>query len=196
MAIQAITRRRNRPVEQPEELEPEERKQTTLEVAETIQDLLRWVENPDLSEDERAAANGEIARLLEQDLPAKVGGICWVDRKLESAIADVQREQAILQAHAVSLAQRRVRLRDYMWLVLNKLQIESVSCRGHSITISAGSKSVAEPVDTGLLPLEYFHCLKPPRLEPDKDKIKRDIVAGIDVPGASLRQGQDKVTIR
>lgn len=176
------------------ELAPAERKITAIEIAEQIAQLME-LEATAANDEERTVVAEEIQRVLSVDFEKKVLGLIWVDGQKDAEKAQVEAEREVLKAYSDKLDRDKKRLRDIAWLAMTKLNMRSASYRGHSISISDGADSV-DITDYALLPADYFHPPKPQTPAPDKEKIKRAIHAGTEVPGARLKRGEDKVTFR
>lgn len=152
---------------------------------------------------------GEYAALMSEDLPAeliadtlegiegefsdKVSAILSLCKN-ESAYADsLKAEAKSLNDRASSINNKVERLRQYIVDCMTQAEMKRVRAGVHEVTLRAASK-VVEITDAMVIPVdlvEFETVVKPNKLE-----IKRRILAGEEIPGASLKDGKQSLMIK
>jgi len=126
-----------------------------------------------------------------------------IEVKIENCLALIKNELAdaeALKAEAAKLTERarmannRVdRIKEYIAASLETAGKKSLKAGVHQVSIRAPSKSV-EIMDSGSLPPELvdYETL----IKPDKLAIKKQLEAGIAVPGAQIKTGKPSLIIK
>lgn len=126
-----------------------------------------------------------------------------IEVKIENCLALIKNDLAdaeALKAEAAKLTERarmannRVdRIKEYVAASLETAGKKSLKAGVHQVSIRAPSKSV-EIMDSGSLPPELvdYETL----IKPDKLAIKKQLEAGIAVPGAQIKTGKPSLIIK
>lgn len=151
----------------------------------------------------------EYAALMSEDLPSEliadtIEGIEgeFTDKvsailalcKNESAYADSLKEEASsLNERASAITNKVERLRQYIADCMIQAEMKRVRAGVHEVTLRAASK-IVEITDPMAIPVdlvEYETVVKPNKLE-----IKRRILAGEDIAGATVKDGKTSLIIK
>ena len=131
---------------------------------------------------------------LEGDLQAKAEGLLSYVANIGSDVSAIDTEIKRLQARKKVMTNRQDSLREYLRFNMVQGDIKKISCPLFTI-------SLRKPVDvveidgsipTELLPKEYLNW----SVSINKMKIKSDLKAGKDVPGARLVPGKPGLMIK
>jgi hypothetical protein len=128
---------------------------------------------------------------LEGAITAKAENIVAVINRLESDAESCKAEEKRLAELRRSREAHAKRLREYLKFNMERLGVEKIECPLFKISIKANPPAVRIE-DESRIPLNYTRVPDP---EIDKAAIKRDLLAGKDVPGAVLESGT-RVEIR
>jgi hypothetical protein len=128
---------------------------------------------------------------LEGAITAKAENIVAVINRLESDAEACKAEEKRLAELRRSREAHAKRLREYLKFHMERLGVEKIECPLFKIAIKSNPPAV-KIEDESLIPLNYTRIPDP---EIDKAAIKRDLLAGKDVPGAVLESGT-RVEIR
>lgn len=151
----------------------------------------------------------DFAKLTDSDMgPEMIAdtleAIEWeLEGKIENCLAVIKNELAYaetLKAESKNLAERAKaselradRIKEYIAASLETAGKKSMKAGVHQVTVRAPSKSV-EITDSGSLPAEFVEYET--NIKPDKLAIKKQLEAGIDVPGASIKIGKPSLVIK
>lgn len=137
---------------------------------------------------------------IKEELQRKVENICLFILDLQQDAEIVDGEIKRLQARKKAFENKAKMLKDYLLFTLQKLGMKKVQTATVTATVQNNPPSVRV---IGEIPVEYKTAkltmpanMVPPELEryglfePDKTKIREDIKAGKEVPGADLIQEQ------
>ena len=137
----------------------------------------------DMELDEQAVADtleGEAGALED-----KAESVAAMARNLEAAAAAIKEDERRMANRRQAFERRADRLRTYLSDCLQTAGIKKIEGRRFTISVRKNSPSV-DVYDVSLLPQEFFRFPAP---EPDKKVVMDALKAGIDVPGATLKQG-------
>lgn len=126
-----------------------------------------------------------------------------LEDKIENCLAVIKNELAYaesLKAESKKLAERAKsselraeRIKEYVAASLETAGKKSLKAGVHQVTVRAPSKSV-EITDSGALPSEFVEYET--NIKPDKLAIKKQLEAGIEVPGAQIKTGKPSLLIK
>jgi hypothetical protein len=165
---------------------------TTLEITNQIWQLALL--RQDVTDDqERAAIDQEISRLVETNLTKKVDSIGAFCRRCDAEDTYLQQEQSRIQKRRKKVERAKQDLRNMLVYVMRKLQTDVVQGNVDSIYLNEGKYSL-DVFDESSLPRQYIQetIVKVRR----DDLIRQDLEANVDVPGARLKKGEDYISIR
>ena len=157
--------------------------------------LLELIEDPSLPEEERSECRQELEQLLRVELPRKVDNVTGYLQYCQDMQKVGKQRLEWIAGKIAMWAKREEDLRKLVKVIMQVSGVKSYKGALSTITLKPPSGSV-DVYSTAQLPLEYFLPLKPPKLEPDKFKIRRAINAGIEVPGARMIPGDDVLEVR
>ena len=128
---------------------------------------------------------------LSDDLATKAQGIMHIARDSVKYSDLIDLEIDRLRALKVSGEKVAAGLHKYLLENMERAGIQKITCPLFSISIRKNPPAV-EILDTLSLPDQYWRIPtpKPPERAPDKAMIKSDLLAGVDVLGARMVQGQ------
>lgn len=130
---------------------------------------------------------------IEWELEGKVEN-CLAIIKNELAYAEsLKAESKKLSERARSSELRADRIKEYIAASLETAGKKSLKAGVHQVTVRAPSKSV-EITDSGALPSEFVEYET--NIKPDKLAIKKQLEAGIEVPGAQIKTGKPSLLIK
>lgn len=130
---------------------------------------------------------------IEGEMEMKVEN-CLSIIKNELAYAEaLKQESQSLSDRARACIARTERLKEYIASSLETAGKKSLKAGIHQVTVRAPSKSV-EITDSGALPSEFVEYET--NIKPDKLAIKKQLEAGIDVPGAQIKTGKPSLIIK
>lgn len=151
----------------------------------------------------------DFAKLTDSDMDPEMiadtlEAIEWeLEGKIENCLAVIKNELAYaeaLKAESKKLAERARaselradRIKEYIAASLETAGKKSMTAGVHQVTVRAPSKSV-EITDSGAIPAEFAEYET--NIKPDKLAIKKQLEAGIDVPGASIKIGKPSLVIK
>ena len=151
----------------------------------------------------------DFAKLTDSDMDPEMiadtlEAIEWeLEGKIENCVAVVKNELAYaesLKAESKKLAERAKsselraeRIKEYVAASLETAGKKSLKAGVHQVTVRAPSKSV-EITDSGALPSEFVEYET--NIKPDKLAIKKQLEAGIEVPGAQIKTGKPSLLIK
>lgn len=126
-----------------------------------------------------------------------------MEGKIENCLAVIKNELAYaesLKAESKKLSERAKsselraeRIKEYIAASLETAGKKSLKAGVHQVTVRAPSKSV-EILDSGALPAEFVEYET--NIKPDKLAIKKQLEAGIEVPGAQIKTGKPSLLIK
>jgi len=130
---------------------------------------------------------------IEWELEGKIEN-CLAVIKNELAYAEsLKAESKKLSERAKSSELRAERIKEYIAGSLETAGKKSLKAGVHQVTVRAPSKSV-EILDSGALPAEFVEYET--NIKPDKLAIKKQLEAGIEVPGAQIKTGKPSLLIK
>lgn len=151
----------------------------------------------------------DFAKLTDSDMDPEMiadtlEAIEWeLEGKIENCLAVIKNELAYaesLKAESKKLAERAKeselradRIKEYIAASLETAGKKSLKAGVHQVTVRAPSKSV-EITDSGALPSEFVEYET--NIKPDKLAIKKQLEAGIEVPGAQIKTGKPSLLIK
>ena len=126
---------------------------------------------------------------IQDEFNLKAQGILHIASEAEKYTPLIDMEIEHLQALKASRAKLARGLRDYLLVNMERSGIQKIACPLFSLSIRHNPPAV-EIADSAALPCGYWRTpeYKPPAPTPDKARIKADLQAGKDVPGARLVQ--------
>lgn len=151
----------------------------------------------------------DYAKLMDEDFDPEfiadtLAGIeGMLEDKVENCLAVIKNELAYaesLKAESKKLSERAKsselraeRIKEYIAASLETAGKKSLKAGVHQVTVRAASKSV-EILDSGALPAEFVEYET--NTKPDKLAIKKQLEAGIEVPGAQIKTGKPSLLIK
>lgn len=140
---------------------------------------------PEFIADTLDGIEGEMADKVEQCL-----AVC----KNEQALAEALKEESRKLSERAKAAENRVSgIKEYVARSLDTAGLKSIRAGLHQVTVRAPSKSV-EITDAGALPSEYVDIETV--FKADKLAIKKQLEAGIEIPGALIKIGKPSLIIK
>jgi hypothetical protein len=167
-------------------------KQSLLAIVQTLEDLWALAESAETDE-ERDAAESEIARVVGTELATKVDSIGWFERRNEAEIALAKQMKADIDLSIRRRERRMEQVREMVQMAMERIGVTKIKGGMFTASIRQGSEHV-EVTDMAALPLEYCR-ISVPSLSVDKAAIKRDLKNG-EIPGARLDRGPSTLSIR
>ena len=171
-----------------------ERGTSLFEIDTTIAQLIDMREDMVEASEDTAATDAEIARYLNEQLPAKVDGIRGFVRQEETIAAAAKEEAARLSAIAAARLARVERLKEYLLFTLNatgKTKLEGRT--GGSISVCGNGGLQPLLIDNEQMIPQEFWEMKPVL---NTEKIRRKLSADEGVPGAHLEPRGKHVKIK
>lgn len=123
----------------------------------------------------------------------KAIGILKFTENMNSDIESIDSEIKRLQARKKAIENRKARLRDYLLHNMEASGITKIECPFFTASVRKGVESV-EITDLDSLPDDYV--LVKVETKPDKTAIKRELKAGKEIPGATLKRGNNTILIK
>ena len=124
---------------------------------------------------------------VEGEIEVKARNIGLLTRNIEATAHMIREAAKAMLTRAERLEKRSESIKAYLLYNCQASGISRIECPEFVISVRKNPPSVAID-DEAAIPAEYIVQPPPPAPRPDRDKIKRDIKAGIDVPGAHLLQ--------
>lgn len=166
-------------------------RQTLFQITETLCQLFDMLESSE--PDEREAITAEIDRVVGAELSQKVDGIARWDRECDLEVAKLQSFVTDIEKRIGAINNRKRQVREMTLRAMKALGATKLRGDVYTISTRAGSESV-DVLDEGTIPVTYFNKKETYAL--DKARVKADLKAGKQIPGASLKTGSDVLTIR
>ncbi len=141
--------------------------------------------DPEMIADTLDGIQGEMEMKVENCLAI-------IKNELAYAEALKQESQSLIERAKACIA-RTDRLKEYIAQSLETAGKKSLKAGVHQVTVRAPSKSV-EITDSGALPSEFVEYET--TIKADKMAIKKQLEAGIDVPGATIKSGKPSLIIK
>lgn len=151
----------------------------------------------------------DYAKLMDEDFDPEfiadtLAGIeGMLEDKIENCLAVIKNELAYaesLKAESKKLAERAKsselraeRIKEYIAASLETAGKKSLKAGVHLVTVRAPSRSV-EITDANALPADFVEYET--NIKPDKLAIKKQLEAGIEVPGAQIKTGKPSLLIK
>lgn len=151
----------------------------------------------------------DFAKLTDSDMDPEMiadtlEAIEWeLEGKIENCLAVIKNELAYaesLKAESKKLTERAKaselrseRIKEYIASSLETAGKKSMKAGVHQVTVRAPSKSV-EITDSSAIPAEFVEYET--NIKPDKMAIKKQLEAGIEVPGAQIKTGKSSLLIK
>lgn len=123
----------------------------------------------------------------------KAIGILKFTENMNSDIESIDSEIKRLQARKKAIENRKARLRDYLLHNMEASGITKIECPFFTASVRKGVESV-EITDLDSLPDEYVSVKV--ETKPDKSAIKRELKAGKEIQGATLKRGNNTILIK
>jgi len=146
-----------------------------------------WEEsiNDDTGEIKECEALEELTRELEKDLNSKTGRIIQVFTSSDSQIEALDKEIKRLQARKKALENKKNNFKNFLKFTLERLGVKKIETTFGIIGIKNNPASV-DILDDTKIPQEY----KTTKYIEDisKTEISKALKAGVEVPGAELKQ--------
>lgn len=130
---------------------------------------------------------------IQEALEVKVENTCKLIKNIEAEAAYYTAKAEIFQSEADRLKaigkSRENKAKALKEYILNSFTLAGIDKIATSLGLVKKEKGsyTASVTNESILPKEYFRIV-PEKKEPDKDKIKKAIRAGKEVPGAELHQ--------
>lgn len=142
-----------------------------------------------LNDDEADLETIETALVtLEDAIEEKAGNVAKFIKSMDAEIDVIKAEEKRLAERRKAVENKRDRVKKYIADQLQLMGIDKVKLP--TVTIALQNNPPALKIeDESLIPASYL-TLIPERYEADKDRIKKDLKAGVEVPGAVLTQGK------
>lgn len=143
---------------------------------------------PELAEDEDLRADTIEG---ETDAYRVLGKIVAIERDANSMIAAINERAKELSARKERYNRRKDAMRALLLRLLKAADLSKVSLPEATVSVGKGRPGV-EIIDETLLPDNVVKLKR----EPDKTAIKAALDAGQEVPGATLKVGNETITVR
>ena len=158
------------------------------ELSQQMQGLRKLMEDDEVDYDLTETLDG-----LEGDIQVKADGLLAYVTNLGSDVDAIDREIKRLQARKTTIVNHQESLREYLRYNMEQGGIDKITCPLFTITLrKATDICVIEAED--LIPESYKERVVTVKM--DKNVIKRDLKAGLDVPGARLEPGKRGLIIK
>lgn len=158
------------------------------EITEQYRELLALADDQDM-----AQAVSDTLEAVADDFNKKAEMVSNVVLNFQSDIASIDSEIKRLQQRKTQIKNKEDSLKEYLRMNMERTGISKISCPLFSITCAKG-REVAVVDQTDELPDDYVSVKT--SIEPDKKKIKDDLKAGVDIPGARLERTKSSIRIK
>lgn len=125
--------------------------------------------------------------LIEGDIREKAIDVAAFSRNLDATAEAVRAAAKAMLARADRIEKRAESIRAYLLFQCQAAGVTKIESPWFTLSVRKNPPAVVID-DEASLPAEYIVQPPPPAPRPDRDRIRRDIKAGIDVPGAHLLQ--------
>lgn len=159
------------------------------DISEQFKELQNMAEN----DESMAEAVRDTLELVESDFNEKAQAIVAVALNMESDIAGIDEQIQRLTDRKKTIQNRTEWLRNYLRTNMAATGIKKISCPLFTITLADPVKQV-EITNEAELPDDYVTVKTV--IAPDKRKILADLKAGVDIQGACLVDGTQRLTIK
>lgn len=130
---------------------------------------------------------------IQSEFNDKAIAILSFTENMNSDIDAISNEIKRLQGRKSVLENRKKRLREYLLYNMEKSGINKIECPYFTASLRKGVE-VVEVVDVESIPDEYIEMQVTEKV--DKTAIKRDLKAGIEINGASLKRNPTTIAIK
>ena len=132
---------------------------------------------------------------MSGDLEDKATNVAKFLLNLESSAAAIKQAEAQMKARREAIEHRADGLREYLHGVMESTGIQKIPSPWFVISLAKLPASV-EVDDEVLIPDEYIVQPEPPAPRPDKRKLLEVLKTGATIPGARLKTGGTRLSIR
>lgn len=161
------------------------------EISEQYNEIQKLLESDE--SESMAEAVAETMQLVEADFQEKAVAVVQFTTNLDADVIALDAEIKRLQDRKKAIVNKQESLRDYLRHNMAATGISNIKCQLFSITLSKPAKQV-EITDESALPDEFVRVKT--TIAPDKAAIAKALKDGIDVPGAILIDGAQRLTIK
>lgn len=161
------------------------------EISQQYADVQKLIDSDDT--ESMAEAISETMQLIEGDFQEKAVNVVLFTQNIESDIEALDTEIKRLQDKKKAIQNKAEGMREYLRMNMSATGINKISCPLFNITLSAPQKQV-EITNESQLPDEYVTVKTV--ITPDKRKILADLKEGVNVAGAVLVDGTQRLTIK
>jgi hypothetical protein len=167
-------------------------KQTLFAITESLVSMFDMLESSETPED-REVIEREISRVVGMELSQKVDGIVRFDRHVDLEVASLQELIKDVERKIGTLNSRKRQVREMTLRAMQALGATKLKGDLYSVSLRPGMESV-NVTDEDQIPHTYFNRKEVMQL--DKNRLKADLKAGVQVAGASLKTGDEILSIR
>lgn len=150
---------------------------------------MKELENLDLDSETMS----DTLEAIQGEFNDKAIAILSFTENMNSDIDALSNEIKRLQGRKSILENRKKRLREYLLYNMEKSGINKIECPYFTASLRKGVE-VVEVVDVESIPDEYIEMQVTEKV--DKTAIKRDLKAGIEIDGVSLKRNPTTITIK
>jgi chromatin segregation and condensation protein Rec8/ScpA/Scc1 (kleisin family) len=123
------------------------------------------------------------------ELEVKATNVAAFARNLETTAAAIKDAEASMAARRKALERRAESLRHYLLHNMQRAGIRRIDSPHFTIAVKDNPPAV-DVFDVLQLPAEFMRQPEPPPPSPDKAAIKEALKAGVEVPGARMKESQ------
>jgi len=132
---------------------------------------------------------------LSGDLEDKATNVAKFLLNLEASAVAIKQAEAQMKARREAIEHRADSLRDYLHVAMETTGIQKIASPWFVISLAKLPASV-DVEDESQLPSEYVVQPEPPAPRPDKRKMLEVLKTGVAIPGARLKTGGTRLSIR
>lgn len=142
----------------------------------------------DLYDDDGSVNKEALMKLNDTEKSLKEKGIAIVSyvKNIESTIKAIAEARKAMADREKRLQKKMEDLQGYLLDNMDKCGIQSITCPYFDIKIKKNPVSV-DIIDELSIPMEYMK--EKIEYKPDKPRMKEEMMAGVIIPGAGLKQG-------
>ena len=126
---------------------------------------------------------------ISGDLEVKAANVAMFARNLDATAAAIKEAEAGMAARRRAIERRAEAVRRYLLANMQAAGIRRIESPHCCLSVRDNPPAV-DVFDAGQIPAEFLRIPEPPPPEISKSAIKAAILAGREVPGARLTQGQ------